>query len=296
LRYWDLGDREVPGRSYLEKKLDEIERGELRAEQLTEVLSREDDDPDSLRAVWSAGGELKAVKVGAKVSLPADTEALRKRLALLGVAWIFLGNHQSNRGYLKGMTPQLFQEYASYLLGEYVLGMLAIDGGNAAVSSPSWSILIAYEHAVRVRAVLHVRKGMTFVAALRMAWEDPLVKERHFSTPLAMEFVKGKNSSLGQGSLTYPPGVWDPQFTKPKPADGVDKGKGKGKQSRKAKNKAEKGTGKGGKNGCRNKTPEGKPVCFAFNNQGCTVNACKYMHVCGRCFKQGVSMASCGCS
>ena len=301
-RYWDLGDREVPGRSYIEKKLDEIERGELRAEPLTEVLSREEDDPDTLRAICLAGGEFKAMKVGAKVALPGNTETLRKRLALLGVAWMFLGNHQSNRGYLKGLTPQVFQEYASYLLGEYVLGMLSIDGGNAAVSSPSWAILLAYEHAVRVRAVLHVRKGMTFVAALRASWEDPLVKERHFSTPLAMEFVKGKSS--GSHGLTYPPGVWETQFTKPKPAEGTGKGKGKGslaKQAMVAKRAAErqarKGTAKGTAkaNGCNISTPGGKPICFKFNAGGCSDDPCRFLHACGKCFKMGTSMSSCGC-
>jgi hypothetical protein len=289
LRYWDLGDREVPGRSYLEKKLDEIERSELRAEPLSEVLSREEDDPDSLRTVWSTWGELKAVKVGAKVSLPADTEALRKRLALLGTAWMFLGSHQSNRGYLKGLTPQLFQEYASYLLGEFVMGLISQDSRGATVSAPSWDLLISYEHAIRVRAVLHVRKGITFVAALRMAWEDPLVKERHFSTPLALEATKWKKSL----PLEAPPGSWgEPASKKAKFAE--EKGKGKG--SRKAKNKGKgKGTKTENKDGCKRKTPDGKSICFPFNTQGCTAASCQYMHVCGRCFKQGTPMSTCTC-
>ena len=34
-------------------------------------------------------------------------------------------------------------------------------------------------------------------------------------------------------------------------------------------------------------TPDGKPICFAFNDKSnpCTKTKCSFLHVCGRCFK-----------
>ena len=95
-RWWELEDKRVPGKSYMEKKLDEVEKNELKAELLSEVVSQDEDDPDSLKIVWSVGGELKAVKVGAKVSLPGNPEELRSRITLLGAAWIFMSSQQTH--------------------------------------------------------------------------------------------------------------------------------------------------------------------------------------------------------
>ena len=35
---------------------------------------------------------------------------------------------------------------------------------------------------------------------------------------------------------------------------------------------------------CRIATPDGKKICFAFNDQGCTRDACSFAHVCAGCF------------
>jgi hypothetical protein len=115
--------------------------------------------------------------------------------------------------------------------------------------------------------------------------------------------VKGKNSS--HHAMTPPPGVWTEQFQKPKPADGTGKGKGKGNLKRQAREArrtaAAKGSAKGGTKsaakakGCSLSTPEGKPLCFAFNAGGCTANPCRFLHACGKCYKMGTPMSSCGC-
>ncbi len=65
--WWELEDAQVPAKTYLEKKLDEVEKDELRAELLTEVLTVPEDDPDTLKTIWTSNNELKAVKVGARV-------------------------------------------------------------------------------------------------------------------------------------------------------------------------------------------------------------------------------------
>ena len=58
------------------------------------------------------------------------------------------------------------------------------------------------------------------------------------------------------------------------------KGKGQGRG---------KGKGKKGSRdtGCAAETPDGKRVCYSFNNkqEPCTRKKCQFLHVCGKCFK-----------
>jgi hypothetical protein len=301
-KFWDIEDKKVPGRTYLEKKMDEVEKEELRAETLTEVISQQEDDPDTLKTVWSVGGELKAVKVGAKVSLPTNPEALRQRITLLGTAWMFIATHQTNRAYLAAITPQLFQEYLDYLLGDHVYGLVANDARGNVIGAPSWDLLIAYEHAIRAKAIQLVRKGESFVRALRLAWEDPLTKERNFTTPLALEST-AKRPAGGHSPYNPPPKAQ--KYGSGGDSKGAGGGKGSGSKGsgggrqntrrgdRKTGGKSDKG--KGGATGCASNTPDGKSICYAFNSAGCKASPCKFMHVCGRCFSVGTSMKDCRC-
>jgi uncharacterized membrane protein YgcG len=273
-KYWEVDDMKVPGKTYIEKKLDEVEKDELRAEPLTEVISQNDDDPDTLKTVWSVGGELKAVKVGSRVSLPTTPEALRQRITLLGTAWIFVASHQTNRVYLEGITPQLFQEYLDYLLGVHVHGLGASDAHGSSIGTPSWDLVISYEHAIRSKSIQLVRKGEVFRKALRMAWEDPVTKERNFTTPLALEAVTRRPSA------GHAPSEPNRKYQRSHRADGKGSGKGKGsgggKNSNHSGGKGAKG-GKGGKS-CSRMTPDGKNICYSFNEGGCTNKGCKFAH------------------
>ena len=127
---------------------------------------------------------MKAVKVGAKVSLPRDPEDFRRRITVLGTAWLFVSYQQTHKEYLKGLTPQTFTEYLSYLLGEYVMGLCAKDAAGNSLAHPPWSLVISYEHAIRNKAISLVKKGALLKDALKQAWEDPVTKERYFTTPL----------------------------------------------------------------------------------------------------------------
>ena len=118
--HWALDEKQRPARSYLERKLDEIEKDDLKAETLEEVVSVDEDDPDMLRTEWRPDGQLRAVRVGTKVSLPKGPEELRKRLALLGNSLIYAGYQQVHKVYLKHLNPQVFVEYVEYLLGDFV--------------------------------------------------------------------------------------------------------------------------------------------------------------------------------
>ena len=113
-------------------------------------------------------------------------------------------------------------------------------------------------------------------------WEDPIVKERHFTTPLCLE-TAGRKRPADNHSSEY----------RPEPAKHPKGGsKGAGKQKR---NKgAGKGKGNRGKGGCTRTTPDGRSICYAFNDvSGCSKKGCKFLHVCGVCFVKDVSMQAC---
>ena len=123
-RFWKLEDERTPSRVYLEKKLEQVEKNDLRAELLTEVLCLRDDTEEVLKPVWDTAFTLKAVKVAKKVPAPANPEQLRRRLATMGAAWAFVAAAHPSRPYLAGVGMQVWTEYGDYLLGRFVLGLL----------------------------------------------------------------------------------------------------------------------------------------------------------------------------
>ena len=160
---------------------------------MQEVVSLEEDDPDALRTEWTSTMQLRAVRIGTKVSLPRDPEELRKRIALLGTTWIFMSFQQTHKFYFKGLTPQVFNEYLEYLLGDFVLKLTAHGASGARISAPAWALLLSYEHALRKKAVTLIKKnGITIKAAFKAAMEDPVTKERHFTMPLCLEATSQK--------------------------------------------------------------------------------------------------------
>ena len=291
--WWVLEDAEVPAKTYLEKKLDEVEKDDLRAELLTEVLTVPEDDPHTLKTIWTSNNELKAVKVGAKVSLPKDPEEFRRRITVLGTAWMFVSFQQTHKTYLKGLTPQTFTEYLSYMLGEYVMGLCAKDTAGNPLAYPPWPLVISYEHAIRCKAISLVKKGALLTDALKQAWEDPLTKERNFTTPLCLETNRKRTADFSAPSH-QPSGYPEPPTKYTQKGGGKSSGKGSGKAKR-----SSKGPGKGKVQGCASRTPEpdSQAICYRFNNAAlrCQVGVtkCKFAHVCGICFAKDVPMYAC---
>jgi len=116
------------------------------------------------------------------------------------------------------------------------------------------------------------QKGVPFYLALRKAWQDPVTKDRYFTTPLSLK--RSRSSTDFED-----PAKWAKQ-------EG-GKGKGKGKHKNKGKDKGkDKGRGRGNID-CKSKSPDGKPICYRFNteSESCAKAKCPYLHICGRCFK-----------
>ena len=95
------------------------------------MLCIKEDNQESLRPVWDGHNNLKAVKVGSTVPLPVNAEQLRRRMAIMWAAWIFVASAHPTRPYLVGLTMQIWTEYCDILLGPFFLGMLCeVEGAQ----------------------------------------------------------------------------------------------------------------------------------------------------------------------
>ena len=122
--------------------------------------------------------------------------------------------------------------------------------------------MLSYEQAVRKWACKQMpQRAISFADSLREDWKEPAVRERHFTTPLALYAKR-------------PP---------PPPANPWKGGKGGGQDGKKGGGKT---PGKTGKPKGANRTPDGKPICFRFQSKaGCRKGAkCHFAHVCCHCF------------
>ena len=135
-RHWKLEERETPSKDYLEKKLEQMESGEWSAEALTEVVSKDEVEPDSLQPIWDKSGRLTVKKGTNTVPMPSNPEELRRRLSIMCNGIIMLAMRHANRYELQGITPGLFEKYKAYILGEHVLGLQAKDTAGEMVSKP----------------------------------------------------------------------------------------------------------------------------------------------------------------
>jgi hypothetical protein len=188
-RFWKLEDKEIPLKDYLEKKFEHLESGEWSAEALTEVVSKDEFEPDSLQPVWDKTGKLTVKKGANTAPMPSNPEELRRRLSVMCHAMIMLSQRHANRSELQGITPGLFEKYKSYLLGEHVLGLQAKDMAGEVIAKPPWHLMMSYEHAIRKLATRIVNESgcvIPFTDALKQAWLDSTTKERYFTIPLAL--------------------------------------------------------------------------------------------------------------
>ena len=245
-RYGRVEDKIYPSKEYIEKKLAEVESGEYRAEELTEVVSKEEIEPDAVVPIWDSKGRLAMRKASTKVPEPENAEELRRRLTIWKNAMVMISMKHSNRHELQGAWEDAVEQYKDYLLGDYVYGLSAKDAEGQTFASPPWKLVIAYERAIRKQAVkLTNTEGKPLTVALKTAWKDATVKERNFTTPLALYAKR-------------PPPPWREQpAAKWRTPEKGEKGKEKGK--------SKKGKGKGGNPHCATHTPDGELICFRYN-------------------------------
>ena len=138
--YGVMEDKVTPSKEYLEKKLQELEQGELRAENLTEVVSRDEVDPDVMIPLLDSRGNFSIKKGSSTVALPTGPEQLRKRLSVMQNALLMLKLKYTGRDELADVEKEGFERYKDYLLGDFCWGLSSTDLHGHTVQTPPWSL------------------------------------------------------------------------------------------------------------------------------------------------------------
>ena len=273
--HYKLEDRAAPASGVLELIMEQVESGEFRPLALIQMLSRDEQDQEPLGAVIEKTGHLK-VKRGHGESKPPKTgEELRQRLKLLGHCYIFMQLKFPNRQIFRNLGPNNFNKYADYLLGDHVMGLKAKNSKGETIAEPSLSLVLSYDYQVRKQMVRLMNEGTAMDEALEAAMKDSTVKERYFLTPATLEAVSDR-----------------PEYRKSRSPRRVDDERPGSSRSgphtygsRQGKGRGGKGRGKARDGRLNSNTPDGKPICFAWNNkdQRCRY-ACGRAHCCQVCF------------
>lgn len=264
-QYYELRDEEVPAKQSLEDLSDQMESGDWRAISLKEIASRADAESDSQWGSLTVGklGMVKLKKSAVETPAPKDLEELRQKLKVLGHHFVFLRMLHPTRVELADVTPFTYAAYADYLR---VARLQAEDESGQVFHTPTLKQVLTYDFYARKKQMELVSPTTAVGAALREAYNDPTVKERHFTTPLSVSAASqgssGHRSRSPRGSMPPPHPAFPP---------------------RQRGNKGKKGKGKG--RGYHTTTPEGRQICFAYNSQyeRCD-GSCGRVHVCQICF------------
>jgi len=260
--YYKLKDAEIPAKNSLEDLFEQIDSGEFRPMALRHFGSRADDEI----------AEVGNLQLGSRVETapPGTLEELRSKVVLMANHYLFAKFRYPNKQLLQKLNPFTFLDYLGYLTGKHVAQMESQTVDGIKLHRPSVRLLVNYEYQMRKEVVEEMNQGGCMAEELKKITKNSDVRERHFSTPLAVSSA----SQAVQAGWTNQDGV--PTRVHPY---GGPKGKGKGK----------KGKGKKGKKGqaqhqLHSTTPDGRQICFAWNNQqeGCK-GGCQRVHACRIC-------------
>ena len=263
-------DKHFPADAALERRLAEVEQGDLKAESLKDMPSREESIEDPIGAVMDKDGALRLKKGIQQIALPSSSEELRRRVRMLGITYTLASLKHTNRTWLSTATPNIWLDHLDWVLGEDVHGF-QVKLPNGQSRRPDWQVVLSYEHQLRKEAVRRVLyEGEDLAAALIAARRNTELKERHFVTPAIMNIALGANEEKSSSSRSGPYQV--PWYNAP------GKGGSKGK-NRKGKDKSK------SKDGVHAVTPDGRRICFAYNNpnERCR-GSCGFVHCCRICF------------
>ena len=269
-----IPDSCFPCQALVEKRLEEVEEGEVRADALSEVASIEESSKeDILGAHLDKDGVFKFRRSSKSVSLPTDSESLRTRVKMLGITFQLAAYKHRTRLWLQGVSPNLWLQHLEYVLGDEVARMkqTVMD----VVVSPPWNVVLSYEFQIRKEACrLVMYESFTLEEAMTRAQSSSILKERHFSTPTGISLLVRRLPQKRSFEETR--------------TSGKGKGKGGEKGSGGGQGKGAKGQGKGQKG--HTQTPDGRLICFRYQTKKCSSKKCSFVHVCQRCLGSHPSM------
>jgi hypothetical protein len=281
--YGRIKDCSYPCHTMVERRLEELEQGEIVAEALSDVICVEEAIDEVAGAMLDKDGALRMVKTTKKVPLPASSEELRNRIKILGVSFQLAAYKHFSRKWLTQMKPSIWQDHLDYILGSEIYG-LKVQVMNRVIEAP-WLDVLHFEHQLRKSACRKMMfENYTMADSMEAVRRDSATKEMYFSTPVSMAASLPKQ-------VQNPPNPNKRKYDK----DGkLIEGKGKKGGGRGGKGGKD-GKGKGTKSQFPNtKTPDGRLICFRYQDGLCTAGKkCKFVHVCARCLATH-PMSECG--
>ena len=283
--HFELKDELAPSDALVELRMEMIENGEQKAEPMGKITSKAwDDDPDVTSDLMK-GGYIRVRKTGKEAPLPQSGEELRSRIKIWGISWIYAASKHSTRAALQDLDPQLFYDYADFLLGPRVRDLLAKDSGGNFLSRPPFSLVLSYEYQLRKRMAHLMNDGMSLKGAMKMAMECSETREVHFLTPLLFASIPASSGDHERERSRSPRRLAR--------GDRGRRGKDKSKGSFSS-GKGYAGNQKGEGKGWHAVTPDGRKICFNFNKRSGCPGHCGFVHVCRGCFGNRPFFNCCG--
>ena len=183
-----LKDREAPSKALVATKLEQLEDGVPKAEDLRDVTSYEDVEGEAYSAIIDPATAMLRIKPGRASTIPPGSpEELRLRHRRIGLAWDFVKTRHSTRAWVPDNCVDCFRVLSDHVLGSAVAGLRSASG-----QGPTWSLVLSYEQELRKAAYRYIRDGQCndLRAALEKACDAPEVLTTHFVVPFTLGKVE----------------------------------------------------------------------------------------------------------
>ncbi len=184
LLHGEVDDKYFPSKYYINRRIKQLESGELKAEKMTEVSSVSeggDDDDDRELDLVITGNSFRATRKCVTVPAPAtwDTEAFRYRIQLMKRQWDVVVAQFGDKRAFVNYDREVWTRHAEYVLGESIFGYRACG------LRLGWEEILTYEFELRRFALKKVNRGeLSLCAAMAEAIKDSDLKQLHFTLPL----------------------------------------------------------------------------------------------------------------
>lgn len=285
--YGVVKDMYWPNHALVERRLEEVEEGEVKNDMLTEMVSIDEVVEDLTTAVVGVDGSYRTRRLPKSIPLPKTPEELRIRIRMLGVTFQLASYKHGSRLWLQGCSPKVWLDHAEFVLGDDVARMehKVLD----VIIQPPWSVVLGYEFQLRKLAIKKIMfEDMKLEDALMAARADTACKEKFFSTPTAMAAaVGGKYSAKRANDNDIINGMDLAARQAANRLKRANKGTGKS-SSPSAKSKGKGKQAKGGKakkfiKAIHSKSPDGRNLCHRFQVGLCSNPSCGFVHMCSQC-------------
>ena len=269
-QYYKMKETEIPARGSLEDLFEQLDAGELRPMALRHYGSKADDEDVEIGSLQlGKAGVVRIKRNKVETSAPNTLEEFRAKVVLMTNHYLFAKFRYPNKQALQKINPFTFLDYLGYITGKHVAQLESMTVDGVTLHKPSVKLLINYEFQMRKEVTEEVNQATCMAESLMRVVKNSDIRERHFSTPLAVS--SAAQATQGPGKERLQGGDrWQPYE--------VLKGKGKGKKG-KGKYK-----GKGKQETLHSVSPDGRQICYAWNNkkEGCK-GGCQRLHVCRIC-------------